>query len=312
MAKETFYFSHDSNALTDTKILNMRADYGLEGYGLYWAIIEMLRNEEDYKLEFNKNTYRAIKTLTNTTIDVEKFINNCIEDYKLFELQEEKFYSNSLLRRMEAKDKKSTVAREKAQKRWNNDTSAMQQECNSNAVAMQQQCSSNANKIKENKIKENKVNENKAEENKEKEIKEKNLAVVADDEPQRVINDEDVKKITKFWNENIGLITPFELQTILGYLHDMSVDLIILAIKKAVSAKVKTLNYIEGILRNWQRNNIKTVLEAEQETEKFKNEKENKEVSNKQEQSKKHNYSNYEQRDYSDSDFNKLYANKGE
>ena len=85
----------------------------------------------------------------------------------------------------------------------------MQQECNSNAIAMQQQCSSNANKIKENKIKENKVNENKAEENKEKEIKEKNLAVVADDEPQRVINDEDVKKITKFWNERGNIAINF-------------------------------------------------------------------------------------------------------
>ena len=74
MGKETYYFSHDSNAITDTKILNMRADYGLEGYGLYWAIIEMMRNEEDYQLELDKNTYRAIKTLTNTTIDVDKFV----------------------------------------------------------------------------------------------------------------------------------------------------------------------------------------------------------------------------------------------
>lgn len=150
MAKETYYFSHDSNALTDTKILNMRADYGLEGYGLYWAIIEMLRNEEDYKLELSKNTYRAIKTLTNTKIDIEKFIKDCIEDYKLFNEKDEKFYSNSLLRRMEEKDKKSTIAREKAQKRWN-----------SNAEAMQQQCSSNANKEKKKKEKENKINKNK-------------------------------------------------------------------------------------------------------------------------------------------------------
>lgn len=30
MPKETYYFSHDSNAITDTKILNMRSDYGLE------------------------------------------------------------------------------------------------------------------------------------------------------------------------------------------------------------------------------------------------------------------------------------------
>lgn len=150
MAKETYYFSHDSNALTDTKILNMRADYGLEGYGLYWVIIEMMRNEENYKLELNKNTYRAIKTLTNTTIDIEKFINDCIEDYKLFEQKDKKFYSNSLLKRMEVKEKKSAIAREKAQKRWN-----------SNAIAMQQQCNSNANKVKENKIKEIKNKRNK-------------------------------------------------------------------------------------------------------------------------------------------------------
>lgn len=143
MKKETYYFSHDSNALTDTKILNMRADYGLEGYGLYWAIIEMMRNEEDYELEFSKNTFRAIKTLTNTSIDIEKYIKDCIEDYKLFELQNEKFYSNSLIKRMQIKDKKSAVAREKAQKRWN-----------SNATDMPQQCTSNTNK--EKKIKEKK------------------------------------------------------------------------------------------------------------------------------------------------------------
>lgn len=150
MAKETYYFSHDSNALTDTKILNMRADYGLEGYGLYWAIIEMMRNEEDYKLALNKNTYRAIKTLTNTTIDIEKFINDCLEDYELFEQDDEKFYSNSLLRRMQEKEKKSVIAREKAEKRWNN-----------NATALQQQCSSNANKVNKSKVNKSKINENK-------------------------------------------------------------------------------------------------------------------------------------------------------
>ena len=150
MAKQTCYFSHVSNAITDTKILNMRADYGLEGYGLYWAIIEMMRNEEDYKLTLNKNTYRAIKTLTNTTIDIEKFINDCLEDYELFEQDDEKFYSNSLLRRMQEKEKKSVIAREKAEKRWNN-----------NATALQQQCSSNANKVNKSKVNKSKINENK-------------------------------------------------------------------------------------------------------------------------------------------------------
>lgn len=43
MAKETYYFSHDSNAITDTKILNMRADYGLERL---WTLLGNYRNDE--------------------------------------------------------------------------------------------------------------------------------------------------------------------------------------------------------------------------------------------------------------------------
>ncbi len=30
--KDTYYFSHDSNALSDPQILNMRCDYGFESY----------------------------------------------------------------------------------------------------------------------------------------------------------------------------------------------------------------------------------------------------------------------------------------
>lgn len=153
MAKETYYFSHDSNAITDTKILNMRADYGLEGYGLFWAIIEMMRNEESYKLQADKKIYRAIKTLTNTNIDVEKYVQDCINEYELFKEDDGYFFSNSLLKRMLEKDRKSAVAKEKAEKRWNN-----------NAIAMQQQCSSNANKVKESKEKKNKINKKEQEE----------------------------------------------------------------------------------------------------------------------------------------------------
>lgn len=100
MVKETYYFSHDSNAITDTKILNMRSDYGLEGYGLYWVILEMMRNEKSYMLTLDKNTYRAVKTLSNTTIDVEKYIDDCINDYQLFISENDNFYSKSFLERM--------------------------------------------------------------------------------------------------------------------------------------------------------------------------------------------------------------------
>ena len=153
MAKETYYFSHDSNAITDTKIHNMRDDYALEEYALLWAIIEMMRNEESYKLQADKKIYRAIKALTNTNIDVEKYVQDCINEYELFKEENGYFFSNSLLKRMLEKDRKSAVAKEKAEKRWNN-----------NAIAMQQQCSSNANKVKESIENKNKVNKKEQEE----------------------------------------------------------------------------------------------------------------------------------------------------
>ena len=71
----------------------------------------MMRNEKEYKLELNKNTYRAIKTLTNTTINIEKYIKDCIEDYQLFIEEKEMFYSKSLQNRMQEYEKKREINR---------------------------------------------------------------------------------------------------------------------------------------------------------------------------------------------------------
>lgn len=51
----------------------------------------------------------------------------------------------------------------------------------------------------------------------------------------------------------------------------MSSELIILAMKKAVEADKRTIQYIKGILNNWTKKGIKTVFEAENEDKNFKN-----------------------------------------
>ena len=53
------------------------------------------------------------------------------------------------------------------------------------------------------------------------------------------------------------------------YAKEMPTDLIILAMKKSVEANKRTIQYIKGILNNWYKKGIKTVLEAEQEDENF-------------------------------------------
>ena len=41
--------------------------------------------------------------------------------------------------------------------------------------------------------------------------------------------------------------------------------------KKAVEANIRTIQYIKGILNNWSKKGIKTLVEAEKEDEQFKN-----------------------------------------
>lgn len=108
-----------------------------------------------------------------------------------------------------------------------------------------------------------------------------------------------LQKIIDFYNENIGLITPYGLEILEDYAKEMTEDLIILSMKKAVEADKRTIQYIKGILNNWSKKGIKTVLEAKKEDEKFK--KDNK----KQEKSKP------EQREYAPGELSKLYANLG-
>ena len=80
-----------------------------------------------------------------------------------------------------------------------------------------------------------------------------------------------LQSIIDFYNENIGLITPYGLEVFTDYAKEMDKDLIILAMKKAVEANIKTIKYIKGILNNWSNKGIKTVLQAQQEDDEFKN-----------------------------------------
>ena len=169
MTKEAYYFSHDSNARHDPKILEMRSVYGAEGYGWYWIIIEMLREQSDYKIKLTKYVWNALAMQMQCSADAaHKFVSDCINEFKLFESDGEYFWSNSLIRRMKSRDERSEKARKAAQARWqkaNNDKGSgdsddvEDEQCDSNADAMQTQCDSNA--IKEKKIKEKKIKENK-------------------------------------------------------------------------------------------------------------------------------------------------------
>ncbi|MFD2704195.1 Lin1244/Lin1753 domain-containing protein [Salibacterium lacus] len=160
--KEAYYFSHDQNARRDPKILAMRSDYGSEGYGRYWMIIEMLSEQEDYKLKHAKWVTNAIAMeLLCDANSAEQFLNDCVNEYELLQSDGEFFWSDSLIRRMEVKEekrqKKVEAGKKGAEKRWHNsDSEGKGKESDGSAIADDGGAIAQDGKGKESKGKESK------------------------------------------------------------------------------------------------------------------------------------------------------------
>lgn len=160
--KKTNYFSHDSNARNDSKIISLRMKLGVEGYGIYFMIIERLREEADY---VSNKDYDSLAFDFRTTPEKVKSV---IEDFGLFIFTDDDcFYSESLMQRMILKDEKSkrhSLGGKKAmEKRWNNTPETAQNnkdvitnESNSDNIVITNlpELDNKESKVKESKVKE--------------------------------------------------------------------------------------------------------------------------------------------------------------
>ena len=77
-----------------------------------------------------------------------------------------------------------------------------------------------------------------------------------------------LSEIIDFYNNNIGLITPYGAEILEDYLQEMSSELIIYAMQISVEANKRNIKYIKAILNNWQKAGIKTLIEAKNENSK--------------------------------------------
>lgn len=74
-----------------------------------------------------------------------------------------------------------------------------------------------------------------------------------------------LSKIIEFYNNNIGLITPYGAEVLEDYSKEMPSELIIYAMQISVEANKRNIKYIKAILNNWSNAGIKTLVEAKQE-----------------------------------------------
>lgn len=137
------YLQHQSNSFTDIKIIKMRSKLGIESYGIFWALLELLFNEEN-KLCVDDYSVLAF----SLQCDADK-LKSVIEDFDLFVIEDGCFYSKRLNDHIDTINSKSIKAKESASKRWNN------------ANAKRTQSDSNASRVEYSKEDKSKVKKNK-------------------------------------------------------------------------------------------------------------------------------------------------------
>ena len=123
------YFIHQSNSFQDYKIIKMRSKLGIASYGVFWAVLELLFNEEN---KLCIDDYDALAYSLQCDTDL---LRQVIEDFELFVIEDNCFYSKRLNSHIEEINNKSIKAKESASKRWNN------------ANAIRTQSDSNASKV---------------------------------------------------------------------------------------------------------------------------------------------------------------------
>ena len=97
MKKDAYYFSHDSNSKDDPKCVMLIEQLGLEGYGIFWILVETLRDQPGYK--YPLALLPAIARKYNSTTQK---VETVVKSYNLFQFTDDEFFfSISLKERME-------------------------------------------------------------------------------------------------------------------------------------------------------------------------------------------------------------------
>ena len=101
MGKETPYFSHDYYSRTSDEMQVLIEDFGPAGYGIFWALIEILHEEETHEIELTEIFFRSFAKQLSTSVEqVQQVVQSCVL-YKLFLQTENKITSNRVNRNIE-------------------------------------------------------------------------------------------------------------------------------------------------------------------------------------------------------------------
>ena len=87
MKKDAYYFPHFCNARGDRKIKRLTKDLGVEGYGLYFMLLEVLREQEGFRFPLADVDLLADEFRTS-----EAKLKTVLSNYSLFEIDEKQMF----------------------------------------------------------------------------------------------------------------------------------------------------------------------------------------------------------------------------
>ena len=172
--KESYYFPHDYHARHDIKLELLTSELKMEGVGIYWCLIEMLYEEKGY---IPISYYERITNVLRTEYDKLKRV---IEGFDLFKNDGVKFWSESVIRRINKIKDKSEKAKASILTRWGN----------TNVIRTKY----DGNTVKEKKGKEKKGKEKKGKEKKERKLTTFRIPTL--DEIETYIKEYNLKNVT--------------------------------------------------------------------------------------------------------------------
>jgi len=159
MAKDTYYLKHDSNSAHDPKIEAMIQRFGMVGYGRFWRMAEILREQSDYHLPRRKWGLTALaKAWECPEGEAEEFVEALISDFELFKSDGETVWSDRIMRDMAVLNNRREEAKRSAEASWasrrnakppQNNADAKRPQCETTATAMLLEQSSTAQLLEE-------------------------------------------------------------------------------------------------------------------------------------------------------------------
>lgn len=171
MKNDLPYFSHDNDARNHPKMKALRGRYSWDGYGLFWALNEMIAASDEVSLDLSRKIVRGSVAceLNMTTQELEKFLIflsdkeecgliNYVNGIVTSDRTKENYQKLCIER-----DRKKKASKTSAEKRWN---SAEKEENGAEKQPNGAEKESNG-MLKETKLKEIKVKEIKGKETEE-------------------------------------------------------------------------------------------------------------------------------------------------